>query len=170
MILIEEGIEYYYLYDIDSGYPYRVTKEYYEWYNKQIKEVFNNIRSSLNIPYKGTLIVGTADDFESGNIEELFYNPDKYDLKTFPNVWDDKPNTKLQTYFKPAYMPREFKQPEPLKDSDPMPFGKHKGIIMEKVPAKYLLYMYENSEDLHLGVKQYIEANLEVIKQQAKNE
>lgn len=66
-------------------------------------------------------------------------------------------------------MPREFKAPEPLKDSDPMPMGKHKGTIMEKVPAKYLLYMYENM-DVREDVKQYIESNLDVIKQQAKFE
>ena len=69
-------------------------------------------------------------------------------------------------------MPREFKMPEPLRDSDPMPYGKHKGTIMEKVPAKYLLYIYESgSEDLcKPQVKQYIESNLDVIKQQAKLE
>lgn len=67
-------------------------------------------------------------------------------------------------------MARQFTPPGELGDNDPMPIGKHKGTIMEKVPAKYLLYMYENYEDLHTGVKKYIEKNLDVIKQQTKVE
>ena len=34
-----------------------------------------------------------------------------------------------------------------LKDQDRMPFGKHKGMPMEAVPARYLLWMWD--EFLH---------------------
>jgi uncharacterized protein (DUF3820 family) len=67
-------------------------------------------------------------------------------------------------------MAREFKQPEPLKDNDLMPFDKHKDTKMIDVPAKYLLYIYENDMCSNDRVKQYIEDNLDVIKQQAKSE
>lgn len=30
-----------------------------------------------------------------------------------------------------------------LNDQDPMPFGCHKGTPMEKVPASYLLYLWD---------------------------
>lgn len=168
MILTKEGIDYYYLFDIESGAPYRVSKEYYEWYNKQVQEIFEHINTKLDSPHKGVLIVGTAGDFENNNnFKEIFYNPDNWNIKSFDNTWEE---TKAINYFKPAHMAREFKQPEPLKDNDLMPMGKYKGDKMEDVPAKYLLYMYENFDDLHLGVKQYIENNLDVIKQQAKSE
>ena len=64
-------------------------------------------------------------------------------------------------------MARELKPLEPLKDSDEMPSGKHKGMKMEDVPAKHLLYIYEN-EMCSERVKQYIIDNLDVIQQQAK--
>lgn len=31
-----------------------------------------------------------------------------------------------------------------LTDQSPMPFGKHKGQPMEKVPADYLLWLWDN--------------------------
>lgn len=66
-------------------------------------------------------------------------------------------------------MPREVKPQEPLKDDDIMPSGKWQGTKMVDVPAKYLLYVYEN-DMCNARVKQYVESNLEVIKQQAKTE
>ena len=57
----------------------------------------------------------------------------------------------------------------PLEDDDEMPSGKHKGEKMINVPAKYLLYVYEN-DMCSLRVKDYIERNLDVITQQAKTE
>lgn len=169
MILTREGTDYYYLFDIESGYPYKVSKEYYEWYNKTILEFFNSVKPNINPTFKGTLIMGTAGDFENNNFEEMFYNPDKYDIRAFPNTWENY-NNNIIKYFKPTQMARQFTPPGELGDNDPMPIGKHKGEVMEKVPAKYLLYMYENYEDLHAGVKTYIEKNLDVIKQQAKVE
>lgn len=66
-------------------------------------------------------------------------------------------------------MPREYKAPEPLKDSDLMPMGKHKGDKMIDVPAKYLIYIYENKMCTNQRVIDYIESNMEVLKQQAKD-
>lgn len=49
-----------------------------------------------------------------------------------------------------------------LTDSDPMPFGKHKGSKMANVPADYLLFLY--NKDLPDGnVKEYIFDNLEAL-------
>lgn len=67
-------------------------------------------------------------------------------------------------------MAREIKQQTPLTDKDKMLFGKHKGERMIDVPAKYLLYIYENKMCSNERVKMYIEDNLEVIKQQAETE
>lgn len=47
-----------------------------------------------------------------------------------------------------------------------MPFGKYQGKAMINVPAKYLLWLFNNGCD-HIGVKQYINDNLEVLKKEA---
>lgn len=171
MIINKEGVDYYYLFDIESGHPYRVTKECYEWYNNHMLTMFEEVRKNLeNYDHKGTpIIVGIGGDFDRGDFT-FFFSNSGFDIKPFSPVWNSEPDTKLINYFQPAYMPRQFNKPEPLKDSDLMPIGKYKGWVMEKVPAKYLLYMYENYSDLNERVKEYIKSNLEVIKQQAKAE
>ena len=59
-------------------------------------------------------------------------------------------------------MSRELKGLPPLTDTDQMPSGKHKGELMQDVPAEYLRYIYDN--DLcSQRVKQYITENLEII-------
>lgn len=61
-----------------------------------------------------------------------------------------------------------------MKDTDLMPFGKHKGIAMANVPASYLFWLWENaSVGVRKGFPQvfhYIKDNLQVIKQQMENE
>ncbi len=61
---------------------------------------------------------------------------------------------------------------KPLLGTDPMPFGKHKGIPMSDVPASYLHYLWTN------GMKQqtkfdpvaaYIQENLSALKQEHKD-
>lgn len=56
-----------------------------------------------------------------------------------------------------------------LDDTDPMPFGKHKGEPMSDVPASYLHWLWTN------GLKQkaktdpvanYIERNLDALKKE----
>lgn len=54
-----------------------------------------------------------------------------------------------------------------LKDTDPMPFGMHKGKPMQDVPAKYLHWLYISSP--HSGdspVFDYIRRNLDALKQE----
>lgn len=163
MILTKEGISRYFLHDYESGMPYEVSKEYYEWYNNMMKTAFEAAMPKLgNYPGK-VIIYGTAGDMEGGNrfATDIFFNPPPE--STAEQLFNTHPKV---GYF----MPREFKQPEPLKDDDLMPSGKHKGTKMQDVPAKHLLYIYENGYNINERVKQYIEANLDVIKQQAKSE
>jgi len=50
-----------------------------------------------------------------------------------------------------------------LTDKSLMPFGKYKGTEMEKVPAGYLIWIYENNKCTD-EVKEYIEDNMDVLK------
>ncbi|MFV0329969.1 MAG: putative quorum-sensing-regulated virulence factor [Dysgonomonas sp.] len=49
-----------------------------------------------------------------------------------------------------------------LTDNSPMPFGVHKGTKMANVPAKYLLWIYEQN----LDVMNYIKENMEVLQKE----
>lgn len=53
-----------------------------------------------------------------------------------------------------------------LNDTDPMPFGKHKGEPMSDVPANYLHYLWQNGlkDDHKSQVADYIRRNLSVLK------
>ena len=56
-----------------------------------------------------------------------------------------------------------------LTDTDPMPFGKHKGEAMQDVPARYLHYLWTNGMSYEWeisSVGQYIHDNLEPLKQE----
>lgn len=53
-----------------------------------------------------------------------------------------------------------------MTDTSPMPFGKYKGKEMVNVPADYLIYLHDQG-NLYGDLLQYIEDNLEVLKQQA---
>lgn len=55
-----------------------------------------------------------------------------------------------------------------LTDNDPMPFGIHKSEKMANVPAKYLIWLYENNK-CSGPVRSYIEENLTVLKQEIKS-
>lgn len=52
-----------------------------------------------------------------------------------------------------------------LKDTDPMPFGKHKGDQMQDVPASYLHWLWINgkSQNMRCQVADYIRRNLTVL-------
>ena len=54
-----------------------------------------------------------------------------------------------------------------MKDTDPMPYGKHQGIAMANVPAEYLLWLYKEKK-ASKPVKQYIEDNMDVLKKEVK--
>ncbi len=52
-----------------------------------------------------------------------------------------------------------------MKDTDAMPFGKHKGVPIGEVPVEYLHYLWNNglkSDDR--SVAQYIRKNLNHLK------
>ena len=48
-----------------------------------------------------------------------------------------------------------------------MPYGQHKGVKMANVPAKDLIWLYENNRT-NAEVKQYIEENMDVLKEEIK--
>lgn len=54
-----------------------------------------------------------------------------------------------------------------LTDNSKMPYGQHKGRAMVCVPAKDLLWLYENNKAFQ-GVKEYVEENKDVLKSQVK--
>lgn len=72
-------------------------------------------------------------------------------------------------------MPYENKKIPDLTDTDMMPSGKYSktgsegATRMIDVPAKYLLYVYENNM-CSARVRKYIENNLDAIKSQSKKE
>ena len=59
-----------------------------------------------------------------------------------------------------------------LTDLDQMPFGKHKGTLMQDVPAAYLFWLWTNERDpLHRKVKvdqvaDYIWRNMDALKKE----
>jgi hypothetical protein len=52
----------------------------------------------------------------------------------------------------------------PMTDESPMPFGKYKGKKMSEVPDYYLLWVWDNIQDLRDPLKSYIANNLEAIR------
>jgi uncharacterized protein (DUF3820 family) len=51
---------------------------------------------------------------------------------------------------------------EELHDDSPMPFGQHKGQPMEKVPVKYLHWLFHQGCN-HIGVSKYIRENMTAL-------
>jgi hypothetical protein len=59
---------------------------------------------------------------------------------------------------------------EPIKDTDIIWFGKHKGTAFANVPDSYFLYLWNNGRgDMDARLKAYIESNLESIMQNCSN-
>jgi len=54
-----------------------------------------------------------------------------------------------------------------LTDQSLMPFGKHQGEKLANVPARYLLYIFENFT-LHDNLKAYIKKNKDVLEAEVK--
>ena len=54
-------------------------------------------------------------------------------------------------------------------DNDIMPFGKYKGRKMANVPAKYLIYIYDENK-CNNKVREYIEDNLDALKSEIEFE
>jgi hypothetical protein len=57
-----------------------------------------------------------------------------------------------------------------LSDTDPMPWGKHKGVPMQDVPARYLFWLWtEGGKELETRtcpVADYISRNLSALEQE----
>lgn len=55
-----------------------------------------------------------------------------------------------------------------MSDLDPMPFGKHKGVPMQDVPASYLHWLWSNGmkEDKVSPVADYIRRNIPALKKE----
>lgn len=54
-----------------------------------------------------------------------------------------------------------------LSDTDLMPFGKHKGIPMQDVPAQYLHYLWQNGlKTENKPVANYIRANISALEKE----
>ncbi|MEO0797329.1 MAG: DUF3820 family protein [Verrucomicrobiota bacterium] len=53
-----------------------------------------------------------------------------------------------------------------LQDTDPMPFGKHRGELMQDVPARYFHWLWNNgkSKEQFCPVADYIRRNLNALK------
>ena len=54
-------------------------------------------------------------------------------------------------------------------DETRMPFGKHKGGQLINVPASYLIWLYDN-QMRNGALKNYIEDNLDVLRQEIKEQ
>jgi len=53
-----------------------------------------------------------------------------------------------------------------MNDDTPMPYGKHQGTPMSKVPAKYLFWLWTNGLESQIGandVADYIASRLEAL-------
>ena len=58
-----------------------------------------------------------------------------------------------------------------LNDTSPMPFGKHKGVPMQDVPASYLHYLWTTGKetDKQCPVAVYIRKNLSALRLEYQN-
>jgi len=70
------------IFDIESGYPYKVTKEYYDWYMKLYEAALPKaFRDSRAVYFTGT---GNTEGFSKcSDAREMFYNPEKYNIKYY---------------------------------------------------------------------------------------
>lgn len=95
--------ERYYIHDYESGWPIEVTKEQYERHMAIRAHFAAQMRRMCEDNNIGTvLIFGTAGEMDGHNrtFEEMFYNPQNFDLNDNRNIWEE---TTRQGYFIPAY-------------------------------------------------------------------
>lgn len=64
-----------------------------------------------------------------------------------------------------------FPELYPMKDSDPMTFGKYKGTPIGRVPASYLLWFYDQpkAKDSQPATIAYIEANIKALQAEMRH-
>lgn len=55
-------------------------------------------------------------------------------------------------------------------DKDKMPFGKHKGELLQDVPVSYLHWIYHNiNSGSNISLQHYIENNIDALKMENKD-
>ena len=52
---------------------------------------------------------------------------------------------------------------KPLTDTDPFPFGKHKGKPMSDVPVDYLHWYWHKTDRTNPAVSEYIARNMDAL-------
>jgi hypothetical protein len=62
---------------------------------------------------------------------------------------------------------------QPMTDASIMPWGKHRGTALANIPGDYLLKLYgewdlASGGDIYLGLKDYIEDNMLLLKREAR--
>lgn len=61
-----------------------------------------------------------------------------------------------------------------MSDTDLMPFGMHKGEMMEDVPASWLMWLRDNGSEtvrnMYAEVFNYIEENMDVIQKELREQ
>jgi hypothetical protein len=65
--------EIYYMYDIESGIKYEVTKEQYDSYRETTNRVWESIKPSVNKEI-GKVIIGYWRRIKNSSFENLFYS------------------------------------------------------------------------------------------------
>jgi len=70
----------YFLYDYETGTPILVSKETKERHDNMMRRFHDEVMSKIgNI--KGTiLLIGTGGELERGDIKELFYKPESFNI------------------------------------------------------------------------------------------
>jgi len=56
-----------------------------------------------------------------------------------------------------------------MNDTDPMPFGKYKGTLMQDVPVEYLHWLYYATGTNGQCVRDYIKDNIDALKMENKD-
>ena len=53
-------------------------------------------------------------------------------------------------------------------ESNIMPFGKHKGLKFDQVPADYMVWMHENGNRLTVPLRKFLNENIDSLRKKAK--
>jgi hypothetical protein len=88
---MEENKEVYYLYDIETGHSYPVSKKVYEMTLDMWKSVMPKLE---DVQIKGSVIItGTAghEGVDYDSLKRLFEDPSSEKFKPLNIKWDDKP-------------------------------------------------------------------------------
>ncbi len=89
---------------------------------------------------------------------------DDDDVPAQPVNWDDDDHGPDQ----PGHNPIKPSTDLPYTDSTIMPFGKYEGRMLSKVPAYYLIWLFDNGKNLNPKLKAYIKDNLDSLNQEIK--